>query len=163
MGSLSFRLLSIPLVVVILDQLTKWAAVTHLSFEREFPVMPFVSFVLAYNRGAAFGFLHSAGGWQNLFFIVVAILACGIILYMLTRPAGQDRQVAVGLSLILGGAIGNVIDRVAYGYVVDFIKLYYESWYWPIFNIADSAISIGAVLLILDALGISWAKRRTAA
>jgi signal peptidase II len=163
MGRLNWRLLLIAAAVVIADQLTKWAAVSYLSMEREVPVLPFLNLVLAYNRGAAFGFLNNAGGWQNLLFIAIAVLATGIILYMLSRPAGRERQVAIGLVLILGGAVGNVIDRVVYGHVVDFIKLYYQSWYWPVFNVADSSITIGAVLLVLDSFGISLWKRHIVA
>jgi signal peptidase II len=162
MDRVNLRLLWIAVVVVVLDQLSKGAALAYLSADAEVGVIPFLNLTLAYNRGAAFGFLNAAGGWQNLFFIVVAIIACAVILYVLLRPASHDRTVAVGLVLILGGAIGNVIDRVLYGHVVDFIKVYYGSWHWPVFNVADSAITVGAVLLVLDAFGIGFGKRRIA-
>lgn len=154
-------MLSISVIVVVLDQLTKWMALKYL-LGKVVAVVPFVNFVLVFNRGAAFGFLNDAGNWQNFFFVIVAAIACAVIIYMLTRLESRNTKVGVGLALILGGAIGNVIDRLVHGYVIDFIDVFYGSWHWPAFNIADSAISIGAVLLVLDALGIGMRKRHTA-
>jgi len=155
-------MLGISAIVIALDQLTKWVALKYLLGKAAVVVAPFLNFVLVFNRGAAFGFLNDAGDWQNLFFAVVAFIACAIIIYMLTRLESRNTKVGIGLALILGGAIGNVIDRVVHGYVIDFIDVFYGSWHWPAFNIADSAISIGAVLLILDALGIGMRKRHVA-
>jgi signal peptidase II len=154
-------MLSISVIVVALDQLTKWMALKYL-LGKIVAVVPFVNFVLVFNRGAAFGFLNDAGNWQNFFFVIVAAIASVVIIYMLTRLESRNTKVGVGLALILGGAIGNVIDRLVHGYVIDFIDVFYGSWHWPAFNIADSAISIGAVLLVLDALGIGMRKRHTA-
>jgi signal peptidase II len=154
-------MLSISVIVVALDQLTKWMALKYL-LGKIVAVVPFVNFVLVFNRGAAFGFLNDAGNWQNFFFVIIAAIACVVIIYMLTRLESRNTKVGVGLALILGGAIGNVIDRLIHGYVIDFIDVFYGSWHWPAFNIADSAISIGAVLLVLDALGIGMRKRHTA-
>lgn len=153
--------LLIAAVVVGFDQLTKWLAITRLTRHAEVAVAPFLNLTLVYNRGAAFGFLNDAAGWQNVFFIVVALIACAVITYLLLRMEPNNRAVALGLALILGGAIGNLIDRIAYGHVVDFIDVYYGTWHWPAFNVADSAITIGAVFLVLDALGIGLQKRHS--
>jgi signal peptidase II len=153
-----FKFLWIVAVVGIADQVTKYFALLHLR-SSDIAVTPFLKFSLAFNTGAAFSFLSDAGGWQNLFFVAVAIVISIVILLMIRRLGANDMQVAVALMLVLGGALGNVIDRVRFGYVVDFIDVYYRVWHWPTFNIADSAISIGAVLLVLDALGLTWRRR----
>lgn len=155
-----FRFLWITAVIVIADQVTKYFALKHLM-RSEIAIAPFLNFALAFNTGAAFSFLSDAGGWQNLFFVGVAAVVSIIILFMIRRLGANDLQVAVALTLVLGGAIGNVIDRVRFGYVVDFIDVYYQRWHWPTFNIADSAITIGAILLIMDALGITFRRRTT--
>ena len=153
------RLLWLSIAVVGLDQLTKWAALEHLADRMPVAVTPFLNLTLVYNRGAAFGFLSDAGGWQNLFFIVVAVVASGVIAYLLIRRPPDNRLVGIGLALILGGAVGNLIDRLFHGHVVDFIDVYYREWHWPAFNVADSAITIGAALLVLDALGVRFPRR----
>lgn len=139
--------------VVVLDQLTKWVALRYLARHVEIAVMPFLNLTLVYNRGAAFGFLNNAAGWQNVFFIGVALIACTAIVYLLYKLDRGNRMVAAGFVLILGGAAGNLIDRLLYGYVIDFIDVYYNAAHWPAFNVADSAITIGATLLVCDALG----------
>ena len=154
-----FKFLWIVVLVGIADQATKYYALLHLR-SADIAVTPFMKFSLAFNTGAAFSFLSDAGGWQNLFFVGVALVVSIIILFMIRRLGANDMQVAVALMLVLGGAVGNVIDRVRFGYVVDFIDVYYRAWHWPTFNIADSAISIGAVLLVLDALGITWRHKK---
>jgi len=154
-----FRYLWIALIVSALDQLSKYIAVAYLFGRAEVPVTPFFNWVLVYNTGAAFGFLSNASGWQNMFFIGVALAAVVVILLIVRRLGVNDVQVAVGLMLILGGAAGNVTDRVLHGYVIDFIDIFYRSWHWPAFNIADSAITVGAVLLVLDALGVGVRKK----
>ena len=157
-----WRLMWIPALVIVADQATKYLALQNLA-SGDFPVTSFFRFALAFNTGAAFSFLADAGGWQNLFFIGVAVVVSGIILFMFRKLGTKDMQLAVALMLVLGGAIGNVIDRVRFGYVVDFIDVYYRHWHWPTFNIADSAISIGAVLLVFDAFGLSLFRRSTGA
>jgi signal peptidase II len=154
-----FRFLWIVVLVGIADQLTKYFALLHLR-NTDVPLAPFLKLSLAFNTGAAFSFLSDAGGWQNLFFVGIAFVVSVIILFMIRRLGANDTQVAVSLMLVLGGAVGNVIDRVRFGYVVDFIDVYYRAWHWPTFNIADSAITIGAVLLVLDALGITWRHKK---
>jgi len=153
------RWLWIPVVVAIVDQITKLLALQHLK-GGDIALTPFLNLALAFNTGAAFSFLANAGGWQNLFFVGVAIVVSFVILAMARRLGASDSQVMIGLMLVLGGAIGNVIDRVRFGYVIDFIDVYYRSWHWPTFNVADSAITVGAVLLVLDALGIAYGRRR---
>ena len=138
-------------VVLILDQGSKWFADSLLGPHDAVPLLPFLDLRKAYNPGAAFSFLSDASGWQRWFFSGLAVLVIGVLVAWLRRlPSGQVRM-ALALSLILGGAAGNLIDRLVYGHVIDFIDLYYGTWHWPTFNIADSAITLGAVLLILDA------------
>lgn len=147
------RYLWIAVVVLVLDQLTKVAAADYFAHQMEVRLAPFLSLVLVHNTGAAFGFLSSASGWQNIFFIVLATIACGAILWMTWRLEVKDWFLAVALMLIFGGALGNVADRLMYGYVIDFIDIHYQTWHWPAFNVADSAITLGALLLLVDALG----------
>ncbi|MDX1489611.1 MAG: signal peptidase II [Acidiferrobacterales bacterium] len=148
----------IAVVVVIADQFSKLAAVKYL-LRGSIELTPFLNLHLVFNSGAAFGFLGGASGWQNLLFVGIAILVSFVIIMMAKRLGANDAQVLTGLMLILGGAIGNLIDRIRQGYVVDFIDFHYQDWHWPAFNLADSAITIGAVLLVLDALGIGFSKR----
>lgn len=145
-----FGWLWLAVAVLLLDQATKQLALAQLTLHEPVAILPFLDITLVYNKGAAFGFLSSASGWQNVFFIVVALIACGVILYLLRQT--RERLFAVALMLVLGGAIGNLVDRILYGYVVDFIDVYYQNWHWPAFNIADSAITIGAILIALDAI-----------
>jgi len=150
----------IAVVVLVLDQLTKVAATNYLTQPGEIVLAPFLNLVLVHNTGAAFGFLSRASGWQNIFFITVAVAACGFILWMIRRLNSQDKLLAAGLMLVLGGALGNLIDRLIHGYVIDFIDFYYGSWHWPAFNAADSAITVGAMLLLFDALGAGVHNRK---
>ena len=154
-----FRWMWIPVLVVLADQATKLLAMEHLR-HGSIPLTPFLNLALAFNTGAAFSFLADAGGWQNLFFVGVAIVVSFVILIMVRRLGASETQVAVALMLVLGGAIGNVIDRVRLGYVIDFIDVYYRAWHFPTFNVADSAITIGAILLVMDAFGITLDRSR---
>ena len=147
-----WRLLWIAAVVYVSDQLTKFVAADYLTRHGDMQLTSFLNFALVHNTGAAFGFLSSAGGWQNIFFIVIASVACIVILWMAWRLAATDLVLGTGLMLVLGGAAGNLTDRLLHGYVIDFIDVYYRAWHWPAFNVADSAITIGAALLLLDAL-----------
>lgn len=147
-----FKWLWLAVTVLLLDQATKQLALAQLMLHEPVAVLPFLNFTLVFNKGAAFGFLSSASGWQNVFFIVVALVACGVILTLLRQT--RERLFAVALALVLGGAIGNLVDRLIYGYVIDFVDVYYQSWHWPAFNVADSAITIGAILIVIDAIGI---------
>ncbi len=136
-------------VIIVLDQITKLIVDNTMFYGQVIPVMPSFNIVLAYNKGAAFSLLANAGGWQRLFFSTIAVVASVGIIWVL-RKHHQNRLMSLSLSLILGGALGNLIDRIAYGHVVDFIQVFYSTYYWPAFNIADSAITIGAILLAWD-------------
>lgn len=144
--------------IVVLDQTTKALAESVLTLHQPVPVLPFFNLMLAYNTGAAFSFLADAGGWQRWFFLLLGILVSIGLSVWLVRLQATERRLALALALILGGAVGNVIDRFWLGQVIDFIQLYYDRWYWPAFNIADSAITVGAVLLVAD----SWFSNRVA-
>lgn len=150
-GRLGYHL-GLAAVLVFADQFSKWIAVRALDFGERVAIIPgFFDFTLVYNRGAAFSFLASAGGWQRWFFTGIGLVAAAFIIWMLARH-GSQRLFAFALTLILGGAIGNVIDRVLHGQVTDFVLLYWRAWHWPAFNVADMAITFGAVLLIVDEL-----------
>jgi signal peptidase II len=137
--------------IVALDLATK-AWITHaFSYGETFEVLPFFNLVLVHNTGAAFSFLAGAGGWQRWFFAVVAVVISAVIVWMLRRP-GNGTLLSAALALVLGGAIGNLVDRVRLGHVVDFIQVHAAGWYFPAFNVADSAITIGVALLIWDGL-----------
>lgn len=148
------RWLAIAGVVLVLDQITKVAAAASLVLHEPVRLLPFFNLTLIHNSGAAFGFLSSASGWQNLLFVGVAAGACIVIVVMLRRMGPSDPWLATALALILGGAAGNLVDRLLYGYVVDFADFFIGNWHWPAFNVADSAISIGAVLLVADSFGL---------
>ena len=138
-------------VVVLIDQFTKQLVERTFDYGDVRAITGFFNLVLTYNKGAAFSFLASASGWQAHFLTAVGIAASLFILYLLGRH-GNQRLFSLALALILGGAIGNVIDRIAYGHVIDFLDFHAGGWHWPAFNVADSAIVGGAMLLILDEL-----------
>jgi signal peptidase II len=148
----TFKWLSLSLLVVVLDQITKaWISAT-LIFNQPVNILPFFDLRLLHNPGAAWSILATAGEWKRWFLSGLAIVVSGILVIWLSHLKREQYWLACGLALILGGALGNVIDRMMYGYVIDFIDIYYQAWHWPTFNIADSAISIGAVMLLIDAL-----------
>ena len=143
--------LGISALIVVLDQLTKLVMTRALALHESVEITSFFNFVLVHNRGAAFSFLSNAGGWQREFFIAIALGAAVWIAWLLRRHSAETRF-ALALSLILGGAIGNVIDRLLHGAVVDFLDFHAFGWHWPAFNVADIGISCGAILLVWDAL-----------
>jgi signal peptidase II len=143
--------LGLAFAVIVADHLTKWWISSTLDFQQAVPVLPFFSLVRVHNTGAAFSLLANAGGWQRWFFIAVGIVATVIIVRLLKRHA-HEPGMAFALALVLGGALGNVIDRVMLGHVVDFLYFHYRGYAWPAFNVADSAITVGAALLIWDSL-----------
>lgn len=143
--------LALAFAVIVADHLTKFWVSATLDYHAFVPVLPFFSLVLVHNTGAAFSFLADAGGWQRWFFIAVGVVATVVIVRLLRRHAHEPR-LALPLALVLGGALGNVIDRALLGYVVDFLYFHYKSFAWPAFNVADMAISVGAALLIWDSL-----------
>ena len=144
--------LGLAAIVILLDQLTKTLILRSFAYGDSVTVTGWFNIVRAHNTGAAFSFLADASGWQRWFFTGIGIVAAVFIVWMLARHGGQ-KLFAFALAMILGGALGNVIDRLMHGYVVDFIQVHWQSaWYFPAFNIADSAITLGAACLILDEL-----------
>jgi signal peptidase II len=143
------RWLLLSALVVVLDQATKWLAEALLQPYVAHPVVPMFNLTLMYNEGAAFSFLAGAGGWQRWFFIGFASLMTLVLTVWLLRLPAWDRLTAASLALIVGGAVGNLIDRVLTGRVVDFIDVYYGTWHWPAFNVADSAISLGVAIMVI--------------
>jgi len=141
-------------LMLVLDQVSKIWIDTNLDLYQSIPVISGFSITYAHNYGAAFSFLSDAGGWQRWFFAVLAIaVSAGIVIWMM-RLKDHEKLLAVSLSLILGGAVGNIVDRVLYGYVIDFLDVYYQSYHWPVFNIADSAISLGVGLMLYESFTV---------
>ena len=150
-----WKWLALSALIVLLDQVTKLAVQATFQPGEARAYTPFFSLVLAFNAGAAFSFLRDAAGWQRYFFSAVAVIAALFIVWLLKK--GGSRMYLASLGLILGGAIGNLWDRVRLGHVVDFLLFHWNDWYYPAFNVADSAITVGAALLIID----SFRQRRT--
>ena len=146
--------------IVALDQASKFVAVAVLAGKSPVEVTPFFNLLLVYNRGAAFSFLAGAGGWQRELFTAIAVIASLWIVWLLRRYP-QQTLFCLALSLVLGGAVGNVIDRVMIGAVVDFLDFHAWGWHWPAFNVADSAITCGAVLLVWDGLRGPMSPKKT--
>lgn len=143
----------LSVLVLALDQWTKRIILDRFAPYDEITWLPVLDIVRWHNEGAAWSFLSDAGGWQRWFFTVLGLgVSLGILVWLRQLPAKGQGRVAAGLALVMAGALGNVIDRVHLGYVVDFIKVHYGQWVFPAFNVADSAISIGAALIILDAV-----------
>jgi signal peptidase II len=143
--------LALAAVIFVIDQLTKYAVTASLRLGERIEITPFFNLVLVYNPGAAFSFLSDASGWQRWFFVVLALAASAWIVYLLHRHPAQ-KLFCLALSLVLAGAIGNVIDRLLFGAVIDFLDFHAFGWHWPAFNVADSAITCGALLLVWDGL-----------
>lgn len=151
----------VALFVVIADQATKWAIVEWVDLYGRVPINSFINLTHQRNTGAAFSFLAGAGGWQRWFFVVLATVVSAVIAVWLWRLRTEGPLVLMaGLSLVLGGAIGNLVDRIRLGYVTDFIQVWFGNWAFPSFNVADSAISVGAALLIIDALFLTGRETR---
>jgi signal peptidase II len=150
----NWRWLWLALLVIVLDQVTKHMILASFRPGEDLPLTPFASLVLAFNRGAAFSFLADGSGWQRWFFALIAVAACAAMLWFLRR--GGRALFCAGLALIIGGALGNLYDRLTLGHVVDFLLLHYRGWYYPAFNVADTAITIGAAALVID----SFRERR---
>ena len=141
--------LGIALLIIVVDQFTKVLVLGAFQLGDSTPITSFFNLVRVHNHGAAFSFLANAGGWQRWFFTGIGVVATLFMLWMLRSHAGQ-KLFSLAISLILGGAVGNVIDRLLHGYVVDFLDFFWGHWHFPAFNVADSAITLGAGLLILD-------------
>lgn len=144
-------LFGLSALTVLLDQLSKYLASSSLDYALPRPVFSWFNLTLHHNEGAAFSFLSNAGGWQRWFFAALALgVSAGLVWWMRELRRGQ-LLLGLGLALVLGGAVGNLVDRIMLGYVVDFISVHYQGWFFPTFNIADSAISVGAAFIVLDA------------
>jgi signal peptidase II len=149
--------------VVILDQATKALVVGTVKMKSSIQLLPILDIVYLENRGAAFSMLHDAGGWQRWFFIVLALIVSVVLMVWLRRIRTSEQLIlAIGISLVLGGALGNVIDRVWHSYVIDFIYFHWKDWYFPAFNIADTAITLGAGCLLIDAFQESGREKKAA-
>ncbi|VAW98067.1 Lipoprotein signal peptidase [hydrothermal vent metagenome] len=149
----------IAAVIVIADQITKYIATVKLEMYESIAVMPMFNFTLMHNEGAAFSFLSDAGGWQRWFFTIISFVVSIVLIVWIKKLKPEEKCEALAFSFILGGAVGNLIDRVYWGYVIDFIDIYYNKSHWPAFNIADSAITIGVVILIVDTIFPNLFKR----
>jgi len=161
-GRRSLRWLWVTAPLIVMDQLSKWMVTVNLEEYDRINLLPILDLVRFHNTGAAFSLLADAGGWQHWFFIGVAVaVSLGILWYQWVLPARGCKTLATGLALILAGALGNLVDRVMFGHVVDFIFFYYEQWSWPAFNVADSAITVGVVLVLFDSFFLE--RRRIAA
>lgn len=143
--------LALAAAIVVVDQITKYVIVQKFMLHETLFITSFFNLVRVHNAGAAFSMLADAGGWQRLFFISVAVAASVWVVWLL-RHHSQQKLFCLALAMILGGAVGNLIDRVLFGYVVDFVQVHYAGWFFPAFNVADSAITCGAALMIWDGL-----------
>lgn len=153
----------VSLAVIVLDQAAKWAIVEHVPLYGRIAITPFLNITHQQNEGAAFSFLADASGWQRWFFIALALAISAVIVVWLWRlRTARQWVLSAGLALVLGGAIGNVIDRIRVGHVVDFVQVLIAGWPFPSFNVADSAITVGAALLIVDALFLSGRRQAAA-
>ena len=146
--------LGLSFIVIILDQWSKLSVTATMQLYESIQIMPYFNLTYVRNEGAAFSFLSEAGGWQRWLFAGLASAISIMITVWIVRLKKQELLLAVALSLVLGGAIGNLIDRVAYGYVIDFLDVYYQNKHWPAFNVADSAICVGVFLMLLENFGI---------
>jgi signal peptidase II len=141
----------ISALVIAIDQITKWAVFVGMEYQSAIPVLSFFSLVHVHNTGAAFSFLANEAGWQRYVFLFIGLAASTFMLFLLNKHR-DDAWMSISLALVLGGAIGNIVDRLWHGFVVDFLYFHYQSFTFPAFNVADSAITVGATLLILESL-----------
>lgn len=160
MPRVAWRWFALAALVVLADQATKALVLARFAPGERLEVAPFFNLVLVYNKGAAFSLLSDASGWQKPLLVAFAIAAAAIVSVLIVRRPGE-RLLCTGLALILGGALGNVIDRLRFGQVIDFLDFHAAGWHWPAFNVADSAITVGAALLILE--GFVHRERRAGA
>ena len=142
--------ISLSVVVLVLDQVSKIWITTSMFLYESIKVIPFFQLTYVQNEGAAFSFLNDAGGWQRWFFVGLSLVASILIVIWLSKLPKSEKLQSLGLAMVLGGAIGNLVDRLRFGYVIDFLDVYYQTWHWPVFNVADSAITVGVFMLLLD-------------
>ncbi|PKF54177.1 hypothetical protein CW748_16895 [Alteromonadales bacterium alter-6D02] len=146
------RWLWLTVICLIIDQVTKIYVANNFSLYESIAVIPMFNLTYVHNEGAAFSFLSEAGGWQRWFFTAIAVTISCLLTYWLRALHKTEKLLSIAYALVLSGALGNLIDRVAYGYVIDFLDVYYGNYHWPAFNIADAAICGGAMLIIYDAI-----------
>ena len=159
-NKMAFAWLAVAVLIVVLDLWTKNIATHSLTLYRPEALTSWLNMTLAHNYGAAFSFLSDAGGWQRWLFTGLASVVTVVLIVWLFRLPAREKMTAAALGLIIGGAVGNLIDRINHGYVVDFIDVYYGDWHWPAFNLADSAITCGVVLLLIDGLFLSASAKQ---
>ncbi len=140
----------LSLLLLAIDFASKTLVVNTMAYSESINLLPVFSITYVHNYGAAYSFLSDAGGWQRWLFTGIAIAVCGLVTWWLKETTRQQVMLPVAFCLIIGGALGNVFDRLLHGFVIDFLVLYYQDWYWPAFNVADSAICLGAFLLVID-------------
>jgi len=160
-NKMAFAWLLMSVLIVVLDLWTKGLATESLTLYRPVELTSWLNMTLAHNYGAAFSFLSDAGGWQRWLFTGLASVVTLVLIVWLLRLPAKEKLTAAALGMIIGGAIGNLIDRIINGYVVDFIDVYYNDWHWPAFNLADSAITGGVILLLLDGLLLSMSGKQS--
>lgn len=148
-------------LIVVLDLWTKSLATESLSLYRPVEMTSWLNMTLAHNYGAAFSILSDAGGWQRWLFTILASVVTLVLIVWLLRLPAREKLTGAALGLIIGGAVGNLVDRINHGYVVDFIDVYYRDWHWPAFNLADSAITCGVILLLIDGLFLSTSGKQS--
>lgn len=150
--SAASRWYALAVLIIALDQLSKYLVQVHFDLYERLPLLPFLDFTLVYNEGAAWSFLSDAGGWQRWLFTAISSVVSVVLVVWLSRATSQEKILCLALAAILGGAVGNLVDRVLLGKVVDFVLVYHGDWYFPAFNIADAAITLGAAAMLLDIL-----------
>jgi len=160
-NKMAFAWLLMSALIVVLDLWTKGIATESLTLYRPVELTSWLNMTLAHNYGAAFSFLSDAGGWQRWLFTGLASVVTVVLIIWLVRLPPEDKLTSAALGLVIGGAVGNLVDRINNGYVVDFIDVYYRNWHWPAFNLADSAITGGVILLLLDGIFVSIAEKRS--
>ncbi len=146
------RWLWLSFLVLAFDQASKQLIELNFALYESMELLPFLNITLVYNEGAAFSFLSDQDGWQRWLFMLLALVVTVVLVGWVKRLRQEERAIAISLTLVIGGAVGNLVDRVLYGHVIDFIDFYYGQWHWPAFNVADSAITVGVALMLLDVL-----------
>lgn len=160
MKSTGLRWLWLALVVLVVDLGSKQWVMTHFQLGESLPLIPFFNLTYAHNPGAAFSFLADKDGWQRWFFAVIALAITAALLVLMYRSSASQKLNNMAYAMIIGGAVGNLTDRIVHGYVIDFVDFYINDWHYPIFNIADAGICIGALLIVLEGFFVSSEKKR---
>ncbi|WP_304162256.1 signal peptidase II [Lonsdalea britannica] len=160
MKSTGLRWLWLALVVLVVDLGSKQWVMTHFQLGESLPLIPFFNLTYAHNPGAAFSFLADKDGWQRWFFAVIALAITAALLVLMYRSSASQKLNNIAYAMIIGGAVGNLTDRIVHGYVIDFVDFYINDWHYPIFNIADAGICIGALLIVLEGFFVSSEKKK---